>query len=250
MMLKVILVSLAISCASAIVCEPDICARVRCAAVTAESCANGNIVQGGGYCGCCDACVQTLAEGSSCLSTILLGVPATATCDDGLICDPATHTCQKPSVLLQGVVKRQISVVPAGTTTALSCAQRVLQMQTASSNGLPLLGQTIPKCAADGSYAPRQCEGSVCYCVDPNGNQIPGYTANIGDSGNMDCQCARDQYAYQQTGLIGRLFTCTNTGSYQRYACTGSVCYCADNLGQMRTGTQTVNIGNIGALQC
>ena len=63
-------------------------------------------------------------------------------------------------------------------------------------------------------------------------------------------ECARDQYAYTQTGLIGKMFTCTRTGSYQRYQCSGSVCYCADNLGSMRMGSPTVNIGNIGALRC
>jgi hypothetical protein len=53
-----------------------------------------------------------------------------------------------------------------------------------------------------------------------------------------------------QSGLIGKMFYCTNDGSYQRYACTGSVCFCADSNGNMMTNSPTVNIGNIGTLQC
>lgn len=236
-MLRIVLFSVAIACASALVCLDDTCMRVRCAAVTAESCAGGNIVKNGGYCGCCDACVQTLAEGDQCLSTLLLGAPQSARCADGLMCDPQTHTC-KPMLVLS---KKQAT---------LTCAQRVQQMQLASSNGMPLLGQFVPKCAADGSYAAIQCEGSVCYCMAPDGSKITGYSATIGDYANMDCQCARDQYAYMQTGLIGKLFTCTNSGNYQRYQCAGSVCFCADNLGNQRVGSPVVPIGNIGALQC
>ena len=63
-------------------------------------------------------------------------------------------------------------------------------------------------------------------------------------------ECARDQQTYMQSGLIGKLFTCTTSGSYQRYQCSGSVCFCADNQGNMRAGSPTVSIGNIGSLQC
>lgn len=236
-MLRLVLLSLAVACASAIVCLPDTCSTVRCAAVTEETCVGGTIKRNGGYCGCCDLCVTMLAEGDRCFSSMLLGVPPSSQCREGLICDPESHTCQQAPIL-------------AGRRQAVSCTDRLQQIRTAQNNGLPLLGQFIPSCDQDGSYSARQCHGSVCFCVDPKGVKISGYEANIGEAANMDCKCARDQYAYLQTGLIGKLFYCTNSGSYQRYACSGSVCYCADELGAMKTGSPTVNIGKIGDLNC
>jgi len=234
-MLRLIILSLAAACTAAMVCPQDICMRVRCAGVTAENCVGGSIVKSGGYCGCCDSCVQSLAEGDACVSMVFLGVAPSAQCATGLTCDPATATCKSPIV-----TKRQVA----------TCAERVQQMQLAGANGLPLLGQAIPKCEADGSYSARQCLGSVCSCVDPQGSIIPNYSASIGSAASMDCSCARDQYAYMQTGLIGKMFSCTPAGSYQRYACQGSVCFCADTLGNMQSGSPSVNIGNIGSLQC
>ncbi|KAK7092289.1 uncharacterized protein [Littorina saxatilis] len=238
-MLRLVIVSLAFACANAIVCTKDVCQLVRCAAVTAENCVGGSIVANGGFCGCCDSCVQSLGAGDQCFSSLLLGVPSTAKCASGLYCDPTTSTCKKiPN--LQTLGKR----------AAVTCAERVNQMQLASTNGLPLLGQFIPQCETDGSYSARQCKGSVCYCVDASGSTIQGYSANIGQAASMDCKCARDQSDYMKTGLIGKLFSCTDSGSYQRYQCVGSVCFCADNLGNMQQGSPSVNIGNIGALQC
>lgn len=38
-----------------------------------------------------------------------------------------------------------------------------------------MVGQFVPKCAADGSYAPVQCYGSIgfCWCVDRDGKELP-----------------------------------------------------------------------------
>ena len=30
-----------------------------------------------------------------------------------------------------------------------------------------------PLCAADGTFAPLQCRGSTCFCVDEKGGQLP-----------------------------------------------------------------------------
>eukprot|EP00745_Piridium_sociabile_P007692 TRINITY_DN15138_c0_g1_i1.p1 TRINITY_DN15138_c0_g1~~TRINITY_DN15138_c0_g1_i1.p1 ORF type:complete len:232 (-),score=35.17 TRINITY_DN15138_c0_g1_i1:292-987(-) len=231
-MLRLVLLSVAVACASAIVCMPDTCSRVRCAAVTAESCVGGTIKRNGGFCGCCDLCVTQLAEGDRCISYMPVGVPATTECQEGLICDPHTYTCQ-----------------PTARQT-LSCAERLQQIHAAQTNGLPLLGQFIPVCEADGTYFARQCHGSMCYCVDFKGAKITGYGANIREAANVGCKCARDQHAYMQTRRIGKMFSCTRTGNYQRYACSGSVCYCADELGAMKDGSATVNIGSLENLNC
>jgi hypothetical protein len=58
-MLKFLCLSVLVAAAHAIVCPPNACQMVRCAAVTAESC-GGTIKTNGGFCGCCDACITEL----------------------------------------------------------------------------------------------------------------------------------------------------------------------------------------------
>lgn len=56
------LIALALFVASSealIQCLPDACARVNCLAATP---CNGKFVKGGGYCGCCDSCVNLLGK--------------------------------------------------------------------------------------------------------------------------------------------------------------------------------------------
>lgn len=215
-----------------IVCPPDACATVRCAAVTAENC-DGVVKQNGGFCGCCDSCVSYLAEGESCLATLFLGMPSTADCGPGLHCNMHTHTC----------------VANTNKRTLNPCAQELATL-TATQNGLPLLGAHKPLCDVDGYYQPKQCAGSQCYCVSKEGHQIEGYTANVWEAQHMTCQCARDQYEYMQTGLIGRLFYCTGNGSYQNYQCMGDVCRCTDADGNVVANSHSVSIGQIDTLKC
>lgn len=35
-------------------------------------------------------------------------------------------------------------------------------------------GRFIPRCKEDGSFEEIQCQGSFCYCVDKDGNEIYG----------------------------------------------------------------------------
>ena len=38
----------------------------------------------------------------------------------------------------------------------------------------PLPGKMIPRCKADGTFEPLQCQGLDCFCVNNEGNQIKG----------------------------------------------------------------------------
>ncbi|KAL5009986.1 hypothetical protein ScPMuIL_012291 [Solemya velum] len=42
-------------------------------------------------------------------------------------------------------------------------------------------------CATNGNYENKQCTGSVCYCVDSDGNQIGTNTVSIGNFNSMNC---------------------------------------------------------------
>ncbi|OWF40579.1 saxiphilin-like [Mizuhopecten yessoensis] len=237
-MLKLLICfSLAIVVSEAIVCLPNQCATVRCAAVTEDTC-NGLVVQNGGFCGCCDACKELLIEGAYCGSGFLLGVPSNSQCGKGLHCDPHTMHCVSDAHV-QAV--RETAPCAAAHQTYLASQQ--------TNGGFGLLGAVEPLCDENGFYQPKQCEGSVCSCVSKTGRDILNYRADIWQSEDMNCQCARDQQEYMDTGLIGRFFYCTPNGNYQNHQCLGSVCHCIDNRGQM-VGTQTVSIGDLAKLSC
>ncbi|PVD37348.1 hypothetical protein C0Q70_04347 [Pomacea canaliculata] len=168
MLVKLVIVCLSFTLATAIVCTQDMCDGVQCAAVTEDNC-DGRVARNGGFCGCCDLCVRQLSKGDSCLATMLLGMPATVECGSGLVCNTATRTCQE--LLLSKRADPQ------------TCQERVQQLQS----GVHLLGQFLPTCAQDGTYAARQCQGSVCFCVDQTGVRIPDYSSAIGQAADMNC---------------------------------------------------------------
>ena len=40
----------------------------------------------------------------------------------------------------------------------------------------PMLGVFVPKCKPDGQYEDQQCHELYCWCVDKDGEKIPGTT--------------------------------------------------------------------------
>ncbi|CAH1785411.1 unnamed protein product [Owenia fusiformis] len=130
----------------------------------------------------------------------------------------------------------------------LTCSDRLKLLETSK----PLLGRPTPKCDESGEYAPVQCQGSQCTCVESKwGNQISEeYTMNRWETQGMKCNCARDQYAYRATGKLGLSFRCTQNGNYHPIQCIGSVCYCADENGLQGENSPTVGIWETEKLKC
>lgn len=56
------------------------------------------------------------------------------------------------------------------------------QRERAVQNSVP--GSFIPRCKEDGNFEEIQCQGSVCYCVDDDGNEVFGTKTNLPDSPN------------------------------------------------------------------
>lgn len=63
-----------------------------------------------------------------------------------------------------------------------------------------MVGQFVPRCAADGSYAPVQCHGSIgfCWCVDRDGKEIPDTRVR----GQPKCTVSKS-FQLPVTGLLG-----------------------------------------------
>lgn len=200
-MLKLTAVLAAFVCCNAMIqCPQNACDVTDCAPM--DNC-NGRVNVKGGWCGCCDVCMTQLVEGENCMSTLLLGIPSTTECADGLECNVQTMTCNKKG-----------DSEAADTTADTPCLRRKEEIRKSQENGLPLIGVIEPQCDTNGQYAPVQCEGSICYCVDEMGTAVEGYKAGIGELANMNCQCARDLAAYMKSGLIGKLFYCADNGNY------------------------------------
>ncbi|CAE1176952.1 unnamed protein product [Acanthosepion pharaonis] len=156
----------------------DTCSRINCRSVTA---CNGRISKG--LCGCCDVCIVTLREGEVCNPYPFLGLPPHSECGFNLVCSKHTMTCIKPLNLFVDKCNEERS-------------KAMLKM---------LPGAFLPRCSADGSYAPVQCRGSVCKCVTKDGEEINGFQGRIHDN-DMNCNCARDQSDYQKEQLLDWLF--------------------------------------------
>ena len=65
--------------------------------------------------------------------------------------------------------------------------------EQAQANATGLIGEFVPQCEEDGSYASTQCSGSTgyCWCVDEYGIEIPGTTISPGQ-GMPDCASTID----------------------------------------------------------
>lgn len=83
----------------------------------------------------------------------------------------------------------------------------------------PLLGREFPNCDEDGSYAGMQYIGSQAYCVTSENVEIEGYSVNRWETGDMDCQCARDEYAHTHSEHAEeKVFNCLPNGNYPEVA--------------------------------
>ncbi|XP_060070308.1 thyroglobulin-like [Ylistrum balloti] len=142
----------------------------------------------------------------------------------------------------------------AGVSLPVTCEMELAAIEaeiaelTAQNNGMPPVGYMKPDCLVDGTYAPRQCLGSVCKCVTAEGSKLTE-DFSIGFAYKSDCACARRKHEYSLKKMYGKFFDCNPIGSYNPIQCTGSVCYCVDYQGN-QVGPETANIGSQDRLNC
>ncbi|XP_069122582.1 thyroglobulin-like [Argopecten irradians] len=137
---------------------------------------------------------------------------------------------------------------PTPCRDQLTADQAYLAVITAQHGGIPPSGYNLPDCEPDGTYSPMQCKGASCHCKSAEGIQITD-NFEIGQTDKSSCRCARDEYEFTQTKMLGQTFDCTATGGYTPVQCTGSVCFCVDFKGD-RAGPGSVNIAFVSQLGC
>ncbi|KAJ7393360.1 Nidogen 1 [Desmophyllum pertusum] len=110
----------------------------------------------------------------------------------------------------------------------------------------------VPQCKADGSFEPKQCDGSTgyCWCVDKNGNEIPGTQTppgglepNCSVLAGTKCEQLHDEAtAKTENGLSGVYVpNCQSDGRFDSRQCDGFTvyCWCVDANGSEIPGTRT-----------
>ena len=113
----------------------------------------------------------------------------------------------------------------AGTRPLLGSNQpcwEELRKQSASGE---VDGASKLNCDRLGRYAPRQCQGSECYCVDPEGNRLADeagnfYTMKVFENKKQECRCARVNFEIAQggNGDVASL-RCDGKGDYHPIQC-------------------------------
>ncbi|KAL9971160.1 hypothetical protein ACROYT_G023651 [Oculina patagonica] len=121
----------------------------------------------------------------------------------------------------------------------------------------------VPQCREDGSFEPKQCYGSIgyCWCVDKNGDEIPGTRTKFGHVPPLECllitsnpvkkrtkpltKCKklRDEALEKEKngGVTPYIPQCKEDGGFEPKQCSGSTgyCWCVDKNGDEIPGTQT-----------
>ncbi|KAF6034383.1 hypothetical protein EB796_007304 [Bugula neritina] len=172
---------------TSVICPQHVCEIVSCESnLTEEVCdtRGGRFVENGGFCQCCDVCLLPVGEGGDCSASMT--VPATVECTAPLYCDFYSRRCKWPSC---ATVKKE--------------AEDYLNSQA-----IKPLGYFIPDCDANGGFKGKQCHEITCYCVDINGNKLPGYDHPIWTTDNtITCECARAK-------VSDSTLSCTAQGDY------------------------------------
>ncbi|CAH1246674.1 KCP [Branchiostoma lanceolatum] len=110
------------------------------------------------------------------------------------------------------------------TYEELECRPRNAPCHEAKSNLLrpglrPLLGAFKPRCMEDGFFETKQCQGSMCWCVDKCGHEVPNTRGHLKD---VTCdQCPDNQRAFHCPKNPCDDVTCPD---YPEARCFPSIC--------------------------
>ncbi|XP_037094912.1 thyroglobulin-like [Pollicipes pollicipes] len=139
------------------------------------------------------------------------------------------------------------TVLSSGYGSNTPCFDAKRQQQGLS----PEPGQPQHECDRSGAFAPQQCRGSQCFCVDRNGRQLEEYAA-VGrhQAHQISCACAR-QRSERAGRLGGEAVTCDAQGNFSPRQCVGSSCYCVNvRTGSRLARSRDVHVSQAASLDC
>ncbi|KAJ3598348.1 hypothetical protein NHX12_001858 [Muraenolepis orangiensis] len=95
----------------------------------------------------------------------------------------------------------------------------------------------VPRCTPGGLYQPLQCDGTECWCVNPQGAVVPGSQTPGGATPRCPSRCERERMlaltARSRLAAAARLYVpaCSGDGSFLPLQCAGERCSCVDRQG-------------------
>ncbi|CAF0803036.1 unnamed protein product [Didymodactylos carnosus] len=120
-------------------------------------------------------------------------------CRPGLVCNKKTNKCE-----------------------LLKCFDQLKKLNKNDTNSI-----LIPNCKPDGTFAPRQCNKTSCYCVSFHGQLLTQFKSSSIDSKRY-CHCAQ-----LFNGNISWKTRCDKYGDYLLVQCKGKICYCVNLDGKI-----------------
>ncbi|XP_064471357.1 uncharacterized protein LOC135385774 [Ornithodoros turicata] len=103
--------------------------------------------------------------------------------------------------------------------------------------GQTLVGIESPACDIDGSFASVQCSHpDKCVCSSREGSSLKSYAHAFKERatrGEMDCNCALDEYDIERQLVQLPHWSCDQYGNYDRVQCVLDRCYCIESDGSI-----------------
>ena len=122
------------------------------------------------------------------------------------------------------------------------CSRREWELQQGG-----LLGLSV-NCDELGNFAPHQCVGSRCHCVEAiSGERLPGLEAHVADLRQLDCAGHRQRLLgadrpceaeRQRTQPGQQQPNCDRAGKFAPVQCSGDSCRCVGPDGKEIEGYQ------------
>ncbi|RWS21872.1 uncharacterized protein B4U80_14091 [Leptotrombidium deliense] len=176
--------------------------------------------------GCCPACVTILEDGEECDKQSLF-----SRCNEakGFQCDNSTNKCIKVTNPTAKCVKQY--------DYRLRIANKYHRINEKNSIFRYADRFTIPLPQCDlisGNYKPKQCIGSICFCVNvETGKRLFGHSERVA-SDKLGCRCTQtfnqllSDYREKLDFFSDIHPHCDSLGNFQRLQCSRNICFCAD----------------------
>lgn len=151
----------------------------------------------------------------------------------------------------------QCAIRPSPIKTQCQLQRERLQTALGPRGPRPQVGAFIPQCDSDGNYVPQQCHGSTgeCWCVDRNGQEIPGTRTRPGSTPHQCgvpvptqkpqtvCERWRQSLLEHYGGAPTAeqyIPQCDQYGNFSPLQCHGNsgYCWCVDKDGREVQGTR------------
>ncbi|XP_044539643.1 thyroglobulin-like, partial [Gracilinanus agilis] len=104
----------------------------------------------------------------------------------------------------------------------------------------------VPTCTDEGNYDQVQCFAGECWCVDPQGRELPASRIR-GQRPRCPSECEKQREQAQvfmrslPAGSSLSVPSCSSDGSFLPVQCSDSGCYCVDSEGRAIPGTEKMN---------